>query len=143
MTPYSLYRESDKGHWRPLGQVLVFPQGTIRNRRDIRPLDEELKRQQIHLDRMQVDTVADAKAISDYLKKVHEMVVELYARQDVNRAKERRDRVHPVTLSADARKGDKRLVSSSDVCRIGEKIIIRGKETRTVLSKRSLIFRFP
>ena len=121
-----------------------FPERDDQNKRDIRCFEDELRRPQVHLDRMQVDAKEDAKAVNSYLNKVHEMVVELHAKLDADGAKERSERVHTATLHEDARKGDKRVeASSSDICQTGEIVIIGGKEARTAMGKESLIFRFP
>ena len=55
---------------------------------------------------MQVDAVEDAKAIRNYSNEVHEVVTELYDRQDVSPARVVRRSQGWTTLRADARKGD-------------------------------------
>ena len=92
---------------------------------------------------MHVETMEDEKEIHGYLNKVHEMVSELYAKQHGDGVREKTESLRSTMLSEEARKGDKREVRSTDICRIGEIVLFGGMEARIVLAKASLIFRFP
>ena len=52
----------------------VFP-ADRRYEKDFQRLEEELRKQQIQFDQIQVDTIEDAKAIRNYLNEVYEMVL--------------------------------------------------------------------
>ena len=45
-----------------------------------------------------MDTMEDAKAVTSYLNKVHEMVVELHAKMDTDGAREKSEIIRTTTL---------------------------------------------
>ena len=119
----------------------VSPKRDRRHEKDLQCFEEELRKQQNQFERTQEDAVKHSKAIRNYLSEVHEMVAELYHRQEASRTKVSQKRPRMTALLADAQKGDVKVeAQSSDVCRIGGIILIGGKEARTVLAKGSLNF---
>ena len=111
------------------GQISLRPQKSVacilerddKVVKDRRRLEAELTRQQAQLDRMQTDTMEDAKTVTDYLNHVHALVSEVHSKQDVDETgKQPEGMRRSTTLGEDARKGDKRAqVHSADQCQIG------------------------
>ena len=95
-----------------------FPQGT-RIEKELQCVSEDLRRQQVRFDRMQEDSIEDAKAVKSYLGEVHEMVTSIHKRHDSSPAK-------GSTLASAACKRDiKAEVHTADICRVGEMVLVR------------------
>ena len=108
-------------------------------------LEEGFRNQQRAFEQLQEDNVEDARSIKRCLDQVREMVTSSLQKQhDPPPETPETVRSQVTRLTVAVRKGDSKVeVSDPDFCRVGEVVLIGGKEARTVISKGSLIFRVP
>ena len=104
-------------------------------------IEEKLQRNQHQTSSWQEDSVRDFQAVEAYLTRVHNMIMET---QQTEGPSSTPSRPRMTRLTAAARKGDLRVeVESSDVCPVGEVVLLGEQEAKMVVDKGSLIFRFP
>ena len=108
-------------------------------------LEEGLRNQQRAYDQLREDNVEDARSIKGYLDQVHEMVTSLLRRQhDLPPAEPEAVQSQMTKMTSASQKGDVKVeVQDSGFCRVGEIVLVGGKEARTVISEGGRIFRVP